>query len=80
MSEREPVSLDLPQRMVQQMLDGQRMLREDNRGLRRRLSRIEHSLLALQRAEVDRTEAETATQDQIDALAARLERLEDRAS
>ena len=78
-SERAQVSLELLQSMVQRVLDGQKMLREDNRNLRRRLSRIEHALLALQRADVDRTEGETGTQDQIDALAARLERLEDQA-
>jgi hypothetical protein len=79
MSGREPVSLELLHGMVQRVLDGQKLLREDNRNMRRRLSRIEHGLLALQRADVDRTESETATQDQIDALSARLEHLEDRA-
>lgn len=72
----ESVSLDLLQSMVQRVLDGQAMLREDNRNLRRRLSRIEHALLALQRAELGRSEGEGGTQDQIDALAERLERVE----
>ena len=80
------VSLELLQSMVQRVLDGQGMLREDNQNMRRRFSRvehrlaaIEHALLALQGAAADRTESETGTQDQIDALAARLERLEGRA-
>jgi hypothetical protein len=70
------VSLELLQNMVQRVLDGQTMLREDNRNLRRRLSRIEHALLGLQRAEVDRSEGESGTQAQIDSLVERLERLE----
>ena len=85
MSDRPQVSLDLLQTMVERVLDGQTMLREDNRNLRRRFSRmehrmsaIEHALLALQSAAADRTEGETSMQDQIDALAAGLERLEDR--
>ena len=80
MSERPPVSLELLQAMVQRVLDGQAMLREDARNVRRRLSRIEHAIASLQRAEVDRGEGEIATQDQFDALAARLERLEGRPS
>ena len=54
MSERQPVGLELLQSMVQRVLDGQTTLREDNRNMRRRLSRIEHALLALQRSDVDR--------------------------
>ncbi len=80
MSERSPVSLDLLQAMVQRVLDGQTMLREDVRNVRRRLSRIEHAIASVQRAEVDRHDDEIATQDQLDALAARLDRLEGRAS
>lgn len=86
MSDPPRVSLELLQKMVQRVLDGQTMLREDNRNLRRRFSRVEHrlsaiahALLALQSEAADRTEGETSTQDQIEALTARLERLEDRA-
>jgi hypothetical protein len=67
------VRLELLQSMVQRVLDGQTMLREDDRNLRRRLSRIEHALLGLQRAEVDRSEGESGTQAQIDSLVERLE-------
>lgn len=41
---------ELLQRMVQQVLDGQGMLRKDNQNMRRRLARIERALLTLQRA------------------------------
>jgi len=51
-------------------------LREDNQQFRRRLSRIEHALLSLQRTQVDRLEDDAAVQDQIDALTLRLERLD----
>ena len=78
MSDRPPVSLELLQTMVQRVLDGQTMLREDVRNVRRRLSRIEHAIASLQRAEVDRREDDIAAQDQLDALAARMDRLEGR--
>jgi hypothetical protein len=35
--------------MVQQVLDGQTMLRKDNQNMRRRLAHIERGLLNLQR-------------------------------
>jgi hypothetical protein len=69
-------SLELLQRMVQQVLDGQNMLRKDNQNMRRRLARIERGVLNLQRADSDRTEAETDLQEQIDAIAERLDHLE----
>jgi hypothetical protein len=70
-------SLGLLQRMVQQVLDGQTMLRKDNQNMRRRLARIERGLLNLQRADSDRTEAEADLQEQIDAIAERLDHLEE---
>jgi transcriptional regulator with XRE-family HTH domain len=69
-------SLGLLQHMVQQVLDGQTMLRKDNQNIRRRLARIERTLLSLQRADSDRTEAEGDLQEQIDALTERLDHLE----
>ncbi|HKM61056.1 MAG TPA: hypothetical protein VJY39_01070 [Acidisphaera sp.] len=72
------VSLELLQTMIQRVLDGQKLLRDDVAALRRRVSRVEHALLSLQRSQVDRTEAEADTQDQIDSLAERMERLESR--
>ena len=50
MSEHPPISLELLQTMVQRELNGQAMLREDVRSVRRRLSRIEHAIASLQRA------------------------------
>ena len=72
------VSLELLQTMVQRLLDGQAMIRDDLANLRRRMGRVENGLLALQRAHVDRLEGEVGTQDQIDALTRRLERVEER--
>jgi len=72
-------SLELLQQMVQRVLDAHKVLCDDNQQFRRRLSRIEHALLSLQRAQVDRLEDDAAVQDQIDALTARRERLEERA-
>ena len=46
----EPVSLDLLQSMVQRVLDGQNLHREDIRNIRRRLSRIEHQLASIESA------------------------------
>ena len=46
----EPVSLDLLQSMVQRVLDGQNLHREDIRNIRRRLSRIEHWLASIESA------------------------------
>ena len=72
------VSLELLQAMMQQALDGIRMLREDNANFGRRLGRLEQAMPALQRAHVDRLEGEVGTQDQIDALIRRLERVDER--
>jgi predicted nucleic acid-binding Zn-ribbon protein len=73
----------LLQEMVQRVLDEQRelrdhvrLLREDNQAVRRRLSRIEQAMLGLQRALLDRVEGDSAVQNTIDALTARLDRLE----
>jgi hypothetical protein len=73
--------------MVQRVLGGQAMLRDDSWSLCRRLSRIEHRLsamehaiLVLQSSDADRVGAETDVQDRIDALTARIERLEGRTS
>ena len=51
MSERPPVSLEVLQAIVQRVLDGQAMLRENALTLHRQLSRIEHAIASLQRAE-----------------------------
>jgi len=68
--------LELLHQTVQRVLDAHKVLREDNQQFRRRLSRIEHALLSLQRTQVDRLEDDAAVQDQIDALTLRLERLD----
>ena len=59
-SEGPPVSLELLQTTVQRVLDSQTVLREGVRNVRRRLSRIEHAIASLQRADVDRREDEIA--------------------
>ena len=51
MSERALVSLELLQTMVQRVLDGQASLREDVRTMHRQLSRIDHAIASLRRAE-----------------------------
>jgi hypothetical protein len=72
------VSLEMLQSLVQQVLDGQKLLRDDVRNVRLRLGRIEHGIATVQSALVDRLEGETGMQEQIDGLAARVERLEQR--
>ncbi len=74
------VSLELLGQMVQQILDGQKMLRDDNRNMRRRLSRMEQQLLALHRGQLERAEGEASSQDQLDNLSERVERLEQHAA
>jgi ubiquinone biosynthesis protein UbiJ len=76
----EEPSIIILQRMVQKVLDGQTMLRKDNQNMRRRLGRIERTLLNLSRADTDRTEAEGDLQEQIDSLTERLESLESKAT
>ena len=87
MIELEEATRALLQNMVQRVLDGQGLLREDNRNMRRRLarieqrlSRVEQTLLAVQQVEVDHAAADTGMQEQIDALTDRIERLEERTS
>lgn len=43
-------SLELIQSMLQRLLDGQNMLRDDVRNMRRRMSRLEANMVALQRS------------------------------
>ena len=69
-------SLELIQSMLQRLLDGQNMLRDDVRNVRRRMSRFEASMVALQRFDLDAQESEGSIQEQVDGLAARVERLE----
>ena len=69
-------SLELIQSMLQRLLDGQNMLREDVRNVRRRMSRLEASMVALQRSSLDAQEGEASVQEQVDGLATRIERLE----
>jgi hypothetical protein len=71
------VTLELLGQMMQRQLDALGMVRADVRQLRRKLDRIERSILALQRSDIDRTETEADTQEQIDALGRRVERLEE---
>lgn len=72
----EPVSLEWLGQMMQRQLDAQAMLRADVRQVRRKLDRIERSIHALQRADIDRVEADADTQEQLDAIGRRVERLE----
>ncbi len=72
----EPVSLELLGQMMQRQLDAQGLLRADVRQMRRKLDRIERSILALQRSDIDRAETDADTQEQIDQLNRRIERLE----
>ncbi len=72
------VSLELLYALMQKTFDEVRVLREDNANFPRRLGRLEQAMLALQRAHVDRLESEVGTQDQIDALMRRMERVEER--
>lgn len=69
-------SLELIQSMLQRLLDGQNTLREDVRNVRRRMSRLEASMVALQRSNLDAQESEANIQEQVDGLAVRIERLE----
>ena len=73
-------SLELIQSMVQRVLDMQKMLRDDVTNVRRRISRMEASMIALQRSSLDAQEGEAGVQEQVDGLAARVERLERKAT
>ena len=64
-------SLELLQTLMERMLDQQRQVMH-------RLERVERALLAGQRMLLDRTEAETDIQDQLDAITRRVEALEAR--
>jgi TolA-binding protein len=72
----EPVSLELLGQMMQRQLDAQGLLRSDVRQMRRKLDRIERAILALQRSDIDRAEADADTQEQIYQMNRRIERLE----
>jgi len=72
----EPVSLELLGQMMQRQLDAQGLLRADVRQVRRKLDRVERAILALQRSDIDRAETDADTQEQIDQITRRIERLE----
>jgi hypothetical protein len=64
-------SLELLQTLMERMLDQQRQVMN-------RLERVERALLAGQRLLLDRTEADTDIQHQLDAITRRVEALEAR--
>ena len=64
-------SLELLQTMMQRMIDGQRQIMG-------RLERVERAVLAGQRQLLDRSEADSDMQHQIDTLVQRVEALESR--
>jgi hypothetical protein len=64
-------SLELLQTLMERMLDQQRQVMN-------RLERVERALLAGQRLLLDRTEADTDIQHQLDAITRRVESLEAR--
>jgi len=71
-------SLELLQTLVERLLDGQRDMTIRLVGIERRLERVERALLAGQRLLLDRTEADTDIQHQLDAITRRVEALEAR--
>ena len=71
-------SLELLQTLVERLLDGQRDMTIRLVGIERRLERVERALLAGQRLLLDRTEADTDIQHQLDAITRRVEALETR--
>ena len=71
-------SLELLQTLMERMLDQQRDVTDRLVGVERRLERVERALLAGQRLLLDRTEADTDIQHQLDAITRRVESLEAR--
>jgi hypothetical protein len=71
-------SLELLQTLMERMLDQQRDVTDRLVGVERRLERVERALLAGQRLLLDRTEADTDIQHQLDAITRRVEALEAR--
>jgi hypothetical protein len=71
-------SLELLQTLMERMLDQQREVTDRLVGVERRLERVERALLAGQRLLLDRTEADTDIQHQLDAITRRVEALEAR--
>ena len=71
-------SLELLQTLMERMLEQQRDVTGRLVGIERRLERVERALLAGQRLLLDRTEADTDIQHQLDAITRRVEALEAR--
>jgi hypothetical protein len=71
-------SLELLQSLMERMLEQQRDVTGRLVGIERRLERVERALLAGQRLLLDRTEADTDIQHQLDAITRRVEALEAR--
>lgn len=77
MAKRSAVSLELLQALMQRMLESQREVLNSLELMRNRLERVERALLAGQRLLLDRTEADTEIQHQLDDVTRRLEALEE---
>ncbi len=74
----EPFTLDLIGRMIQQVLDEQRLIRADILDLKHRLSAVEHQVAALARADALMQESIARMQAAIDRQSERIERVERR--
>jgi len=71
-------SLAMLQTLMERMIEGQRHLATRVGQMDGRLSRVERAVLAGQRLLLDRTQADTDIQHQLDELTRRIEALEDR--
>ncbi len=71
-------SLDLLLVMVQRLLDGQLMLRDDVHDMRSRLTSLERAVLASRRYQASDAEHVAHVQEQMDRLTDRIARIERR--
>ena len=71
-------SLAMLQTLMERMIEGQRQTNDGQRQIMNRLERVERAVLAGQRLLLDRSEADTDMQHQIDTLVRRVEALESR--
>lgn len=76
MSKRPTVTLELLGTLMERMLSEQRQVNSRLGQVESRLMRVERALLAGQRLLLDRTEAETSIQHQLDDISRRVEALE----
>ncbi len=71
-------SLELLQGLIQQVLDQVKLIRYEDKQLRRRISRVEQTTLDLRQEATTAIRDENELQNEIDGLAERVERLEER--